>query len=352
MKIGAGVLMLASSPPTLAARSGYTRVAEHISGAELIEVPRVGDGNMMQKGVRVLANRLSVTSWYQFSSARLELRAWKRLRSGFRGLVHVLWADSDLGYMDLICRRRGVPICCTFHGAAEELPSVIPRPRRLRNLGAIIVVSKTQTEYFLSVGVPKERIVFIPHGVDAQYFTATDARTPADVFTVLSVGSYRRNFELLRTVCERFQDDTRFRFEIVSAPRFRAMFEGLPNVLFRSGISDRELVEAYGGASCLLMTAESSTANNAILEALACGLPIVTERVGGISEYVNAECALETAPREVEGLVEALKLLQRDENLRRKMAAAARRHAVSFSWENIGRLTNQVYQDLAAASNA
>jgi glycosyltransferase involved in cell wall biosynthesis len=265
-------------------------------------------------------------------------------------VVHLLWGDSDLGYMDLICHRMVIPICCTFHGCADELAAVIRRPERLRGLGAIIVVSKTQIEYFLAAGVPEERVVFVPHGVDAQFFTAVGARTPPDsILKVLSVGSYRRNFKLLREICERFQGDNRFQFEIVSSPRFRPMFEDLPNVKFHSGISDSELLATYGRASCLLMTAESSTANNALLEALACGLPIVTERVGGISEYVNADCALETTPCEAEGLAEALKLLQRDGDRRRKMASAARRQAMSFSWDNVGKLTDEVYNRLETA---
>ncbi len=344
-----GVLLLASAPPSLGARSGYTRVAEYVEGAQLIETPRLPDRNVFQKGIRTLLKRKAITSWYQFSSAQLELRAWKRMRSGFRGVVHVLWADSDLGYMDLLCRREGVPLCCTFHGCVEDLPEVIQYPARLRKLGAVIVVSKTQVDYFLAQGVPAEKVIFIPHGIDTEYYSPADADAAASVFTVLSVGSYRRNFDLLRQVCDRFKDDRRFQFEIISSPRFKSTFDGLPNVRFRSGVPDEELVAAYRRASCLLMTVQASTANNAVLEALACGVPIVAERVGGISEYLSADCALETAPHDVEGLLHALELIQGNPDLRRKMATAARRRAGCFSWEAVAKRTDDVYHSLKDA---
>jgi glycosyltransferase involved in cell wall biosynthesis len=340
--------MLASTPPGIARRSGYTRVAGHVPGAELIETARRGDRSFFEKGIRRILQRGAVTSWYQYSSARLEWRAWQRLRQGFRGVVHVLWADSDLGYADLLAKRRGAMVCGTFHGCAEDLPSVIRRPERLRGLDAIIVVSTTQIDYFRSQGVPDEKIVFVPHGIDTAYFTPADGVAERPVLKALSVGSYRRNFDLLRAVCEALQDDSRFEFEIISSPRNRALFEGLRNVRFRSGLSDEELVDAYRTASCLLMTVQASTANNAVLEALACGVPVVTERVGGISEYVDSSCALETEPRNAEELVQALKLLAEQPDLQRRMAAAARRRALSFSWDAVGRLTADVYESLKA----
>jgi len=263
-------------------------------------------------------------------------------------MVHVLWADSDLGYADLLAKRRGAMVCGTFHACVEDLPRVIRRPERLRELDAIIVVSTTQIEYFRSQGVPEEKIVFVPHGIDTAYFTPTDGAPERPVLTALSVGSYRRNFDVLRAVCERLQDDSRFEFEIISSPRNRTVFEGLSNVRFRSGLSDEELLDAYRRASCLLMTVQASTANNAVLEALACGVPVVAERVGGISEYVDSSCALETDPRDVEGLVQALKLLAEQPELRRRMAAAARRRALSFAWDAVGRLTADVYETVRA----
>ena len=59
----------------------------------------------------------------------------------------------------------------------------------------------------------------------------------------------------------------------------------------------------------MLQTLENSTANNVVLEAMACGLPVVAERVGGISEYVSRENAILTEPNDVDTLVRAIRVL-------------------------------------------
>ena len=71
---------------------------------------------------------------------------------------------------------------------------------------------------------------------------------------------------------------------------------------FRSGLNDAEFLEAYQGCSCLLQTVENATANNVILEAMACGKPVVAESVGGIPEYVDASCGILVERGDAEGL--------------------------------------------------
>ncbi|MCU1260517.1 MAG: glycosyl transferase group 1, partial [Bryobacterales bacterium] len=186
-----GVLMLATMPESLAAKSGFTRLVDYVENAELLGTRRSQGGKLPDRAARLALSQLSITSWYQLSSARLEFLAWKRMREGFAGVLHVLWADSDLGYLDLISTRRGVALCATFHACPDTLPEVIRHPHRLRNIDAITVVSRTQSDFFVSHGVAPERITFLPHGIDVDYFTP-GSREYDKVFTVLAVGSYRR----------------------------------------------------------------------------------------------------------------------------------------------------------------
>src|SRR5262249_23201886 len=176
------------------------------------------------------------------------------------------------------------------HVCDDTLAYTIRFPRRLRSFDAIILMSRTQESFFLNAGVDPARIHVIPHGVDTEDFRpGTPARKP---FVVLAAGHYRRNFVLLREVCLDLKNEADLRFEIVAPEWWRRFFVDLPNVRFRSWLSDAEFLDAYQTCSCVLQTVENATANNVILEAMACGQPVVAETIGGIPEYIDPTCPI------------------------------------------------------------
>jgi glycosyltransferase involved in cell wall biosynthesis len=258
-----------------------------------------------------------------------------------------MWADHDLGFLDLLLNRKRNPLCGTFHNCPGDFQNTIRFPSRLRRFAAIILMSKCQRAFFVKAGVEDERIHVVLHGVDTGHFTPGDA-VGARPFTVLSAGGFRRNFPLLRTVAERLAEEREIRFEVVAPGEFRGMFAGMENVSFSSGLSDAELLEKYRSASCLLHTAEEATANNVLVEALACGLPVVAERVGGIPEYASGESAILTPPMDDVALAEAVRQLAFFPDRGRMMGIAARKRAEELDWRKVAARMCEVYRTLIA----
>jgi len=139
---------------------------------------------------------------------------------------------------------------------------------------------------------------------------------------------------------------------VVAPEPFRATFAGLENVAFLSGLTDHQLLHVYQEASCLLMTAENATANNAVLEAMACGLPIVSERVGGIPEYVDERCAQLTTPDKADELAAAIIALSLSTPRVMEMRNAARAKAETLDWRCIADRNAEVYRSLAPEASA
>lgn len=333
------LLLLSTRQKFHAKRSGYRVLADYVPGAEYLETVRADPVRPLPLFFARVARRCAFSRWYLGGSAALEWQALQRIRSGFEGIVHTMWADHDHGFLDLFLDRNRHKLCGTFHNCDDDFRHTIRFPSRLRRFDAIILMSDSQRDFFLKAGVPDRKLHVVLHGVDTEYFTPP-ARREVEEFTVLSVGGFRRNFPLLRDVCMQ----SKVRFEIVAPESFRPMFSEIPNVKFSSGLSDEELLERYRSASCLIHTAENATANNALLEAMACGLPIISERVGGIPEY--AESQILAASGDGAALVRAINHLAESPSAREELSCAARRRAEELSWHNVAARMTEIYASL------
>jgi glycosyltransferase involved in cell wall biosynthesis len=270
------------------------------------------------------------------------------MQAGFNGLIHLMWAERDWGFLDgLPMGRWGAALCGTFHTTPDTLPEVVRAPERLKNFSAVILMSEVQRPFFESFGVPHDRIHVVHHGIDCDFFSPS----PADrngPFVVLFVGNFRRNFKLLAEVCCLLEPYKNIEIRIV-VPRGRiAEFARHKNVKANSDVSDVDLRNAYREASCLLMTLEAATANNAILEAMACGLPIVAESIGGVAEYTGNYSAILCRPGAAQELAGAILTLYKDDNKRLRMGDLARTRAKELNWPIIAKRTIEVYEDALA----
>jgi glycosyltransferase involved in cell wall biosynthesis len=335
-------LLIASESGVHGAHSGYTQIARHLGRSQLISEVRCQSVARRDRLADVVLSRLSGSRWYRTSSFRAEREAIRRVRRERVSLVHYLWADRDWGYIDLCPPNLRPPLCATFHGCPDNFHEIVRHRHRLKNFSAIILVSETQRDFFVESGFPTERLFVIPHGVDCEYFQPS-GKLRVDPFLLLSVGSYRRNFGVLRQICDALRE-TDIRIVLVLPPERKHLFDGSENVQVYTNVTDAKLRGLYQRASCFLMTVEAATANNAILEAMACGLPIISEAVGGIPEYVGRESGILYTPGSVREGVQAILKLYSDRNLVEQMGAAARFEAEKLSWHAIGQKTSSVYK--------
>lgn len=336
------IVMTSSYGGLYGGHSGYPTLANYIPGSILLTSQRRPPKGW-ERALRYIASMASVTSYYQLASAQLEWRAWRTCRQLDSGVLHLLWADSDCGVIDLAKRSISVPLVGTFHAPPRVLRSIIKYPSRLKNFNAVIVMSDTQRGYFEEAGVEAGRIHTILHGVDTRVFFPPEEHGPSVPFTLISVGSHRRNLDLLHNICKRLEGCPEIRFRLVANRAIGSQFFAYRNVEVLWGLSDNELISAYQRSSCLLLTVKEATANNGLLEGMACGLPVIAEDIGGVREYTGSEAALLITPDSCNELEQAILALARSASTRRRMGLAARLRAEQLDWHRVAQQTITVY---------
>jgi rhamnosyl/mannosyltransferase len=119
-------------------------------------------------------------------------------------------------------------------------------------------------------------------------------------------------------------------------------------------VRDEELADFYQAADlfCLPSTSRAEAFGISALEAMACGLPVITTELGTGTSVVNEHerTGLVVRPRDVAGLADAIRLILAEDDLRTTFGRAARQRAeVDFSMKAMLHGVAEVYRDVIAS---
>jgi glycosyltransferase involved in cell wall biosynthesis len=214
-------------------------------------------------------------------------------------------------------------------------------------LDAVILVSQSQRSFFNNL-LPAERIFVVPHSIDTSFFAPGDReKIPNEVITV---GTHLRDFDTLghamKLVWKQNPDVHFVAIGIGDAQTLRVVVENDRRLKIIANVSDDSLRQHYQSASIAVFALEDATANNAILEAMACGLPVVATDIGGSKEYLGTEMAILCPPRDPQSLATGISSLLADKEIATRMSMAARRRALNYDNEIVAIQIRQIYTKL------
>ncbi|MGH7859619.1 MAG: glycosyltransferase family 4 protein [Candidatus Binatia bacterium] len=233
-----------------------------------------------------------------------------------------------------------------------------------RRARRVIVVSETTARDLRDLlGVPSEKIRVVPNGVDSRF-----RRLPEETVRphlerlgvrrpyVLFVGNclpHKNVASLVRAwggleeprpdlvLCgsgyDRAADVWRAADEVRGRKRIRTI----------GTLSDEALVALYNGADLLASASLYEGFGLPVLEAFACGTPVLAPRTGAVPE-IAGDGALLVPPQRVDLLTSGMYRLLRDRDLREELVEKGSRRVRSFSWEEAARQTLSVYAEVTS----
>jgi glycosyltransferase involved in cell wall biosynthesis len=284
----------------------------------------------------------SQTAW----RAHKERQAYGFARSGHHEWLHYLYPEQGYRHGRHL-RQKGLKIamsCHLPHSVIESLGTECDIFKEgLSIADALILMSPDDLNDYRRLA-PNAKIAFIPHGIDIHHFKPADYENSVrrGHATILTVGGMLRDFETLAQVIEiAASRKVPRKFQVITS---KALLERLRLRLSESarryfeplhGISDDELLKRYQQADLLYLPLLSATANNAVLEAMACGLPMLLSDLPACRAY-----AAETAdyvkccdPDEAFARIEAM--VGNPEILREKSFEVRKRAVTHLAWETI-----------------
>ena len=106
-----------------------------------------------------------------------------------------------------------------------------------------------------------------------------------------------------------------------------------PDAVFLGRVAHQDMSTIMASADVFLFPSDTDTAGNVVLEAQACGLPVVVSRAGGpIEQMADGVTGFACHSADVADFAGRTAALLRAKTLRRQMGAAARVHATGRSW--------------------
>lgn len=262
------------------------------------------------------------------------------------GIVHFVWGELTSPKRIPPYHRKGARVVVSVHCSPRRWDSVWLRPDGYARADEVVLTSECQRP-FVERDVPSERVRTILHGVVADYFTPPANReSRGEKLRLFMLGDTERDHELAARVAAKLPAD-KFEWRIRTTSPQRSLYEGIPSVNMLPRLSDEEMLEEYRQADVLAMPMLDSAANNVILESMACGTPVMTNRTAGVPEYVAEDCNFVISnDRHVDEWIEKLLWLEQNRDVPEQMRPATRAWAERFDWKIIADEYRKMYRDV------
>lgn len=290
-------------------------------------------------------------------------------------IFHII--DHSEGHIVHWLKKTGKPVVVTCHDLInffnlENVRSSLHLPfishatwkysvNGMQDADRIIAVStKTAKDSTQLLSIEPRRITVVPNAVESGFYPLpqdeiTDFRQQYGTSTaicLLNVGLShpRKNLMTVLKVLEFLQQQglavklwkvgSDFTAEQKSFIKTRGLEA---NITYFGKLNKQTLVKVYNAADMLLAPSLHEGFGMTLLEAMACGTPVITANVSAMPEVVG-DAAVLVEPMDFQAIASTVCRLQNDSAYRQQLVALGLKRAKSFTWENTARQIADVYE--------
>ena len=237
--------------------------------------------------------------------------------------------------------------------------------RTLLGADKVIAVSQALKDTMVRLGIPKERVSVIPNGVDPVKFAPMSKQEARDALhlsghrLILSVGNLTENkgMDLLVKalhilVYQRHRSD--LHLAIVGEGPCRHVLADLvvslnllDHVILVGSVPHHELSRWYSAADVFCLASAREGLPNVVLEALACGTPVVATSAGGIPEVISSERIGLLTRRDERNLADTISMAL-ERNWDRDTLV---RHVSGWTWDHVATALQDVFESVVSRHN-
>lgn len=241
---------------------------------------------------------------------------------------------------------------------------VVPRAsKRAARIITISHFSKADLQHWLPTTVGRINVTWLAPGPEFRLVEKSDASRLLEKFMppgtrfIFALGARdpRKNITRVLQAFARLRETTRQQLRLVIAGLDEAGRRAFAREAGRLGIGDRvtfldfvtqeELVGLYNLAAIFLYPSLYEGFGLPVLEAMACGAPVITSNTTSIPE-IAGEAAILIDPLDVPSIAQAIQALLDDDVRRRELTASGLAQAATFSWHRTAAETLQIYREV------
>lgn len=335
-------------------RSGYENFIsklkeENISYEEVIKLRTIKKYDLSNRLLITKANKkkaAGIGSYYNIFSFIAEQMALKAAIKNNAKLIHNTHLEDNHGFLGADKTKHAYHLIATAHQPVSWWKYTNKNKACLQQLDLLISLTRRDQNFFEKIIPGRVRLVY--HGVDTNFFKITKEIRDRP-YRILFVGNWLRDTAFFEeVVSEVLAFSKEIIIDIVSpankeldSPVFRLC--KYQQVSVHYNLSEEQLLNLYNNSRLLFLPLIDSTANNALLEAAACGVPIITSNLESVKEYTSGSYTYYYNKKEdcINYILDTFK----DDNTLTRMSNAAKNNMIhNFSATTVAQLHADTYR--------